>query len=210
VNPRLVAALVLSCLLLAGALFALGREVSADGEAAEETTPFATGPGSPFEGALMPPGVRAPDFELRDERGRPVSMRDLRGEVVIVTFLYASCDETCPTQAQQVRGALDQLGHDVPALAVSVDPSSDTPAKARSFNAEQRVVGRLRWVLGSREELRRVWRGFAIQPQAARVEHQARVVIVDRRGFQRIGFPVNQLTPDRLAHDVALLERERR
>lgn len=208
-NPRVLIALALSVALLAGALVALALD--GRGAAEAEEAPFASveGPRSQFEGALMPPGVRAPDFELRDERGRPVSMRDLRGEVVIVTFLYSSCEETCPAQAQQVRGALDELGHDVPALAVSVEPDVDTPASARSFNAEQRVVGRLRWVLGSREELRRVWRGFAIQPQSARVEHQARVVLVDRRGFQRIGFPANQLTPERLAHDVALLEAER-
>jgi hypothetical protein len=40
------------------------------------------------------------------------------------------------------------------------------------------------------------------------VEHQSRVTLVDKRGFQRIGFPGSEVTPERLAHDVRMLERE--
>jgi protein SCO1/2 len=198
-------ALVLVCALALGALVLAARD-SADGGAPVEVEGI--GAGSPFAGAVIPPGVRAPDFALTDERDEPIRMRDLRGSPAIVTFLYTTCEETCPAAAQQVKGALDELGHDVPAVAVSVDPPRDTPASARRFNAKQRVVGRLRWALGERAELRPVWRGFAIQPQLPESEHQARMVLVDRRGFQRIGFPLSQVTPERLAHDVRLLERE--
>jgi hypothetical protein len=34
------------------------------------------------------------------------------------------------------------------------------------------------------------------------------VLLIDRRGRQRIGFPVDQLTSEGLAHDVRRLERE--
>jgi protein SCO1/2 len=127
---------------------------------------------------------------------------------VIVTFLYTHCEDTCPIQAQTVRGALDQLGHDVPALAIAVDPPNDTPQSARRFLAEQRATGRLDFVLGSRAQLRPVWRGFAIQPQSVTTEHQARFTLVDARGFQRVGYPGSEATPERLAHDLELLERE--
>jgi protein SCO1/2 len=150
----------------------------------------------------MPDGVQAPDFALRDERGRPVSMRAFRGRPVVVTFLYANCEDTCPTQAQQVKGALDQLRRPVPSLAISVDPPRDTPAKAREFLTKYDLTGRMRWVLGSREELTPLWRGFAIQEQLPKLEHQARIVLVDAEGFQRVGFPGDKATPDRLAHDL--------
>src|ERR671933_76301 len=58
-----------------------------------------------FEGGVMPAHVPAPDFALRDQDGRPVSMRQYRGGPVVVTFLYTTCDETCPIQAQQIKGA---------------------------------------------------------------------------------------------------------
>jgi protein SCO1/2 len=155
-----------------------------------------------FEGGVMPDGVRAPDFALRDEQGRPISMRQFRGRPVAVTFLYTTCEDTCPTQAQQIRGALDQLDRPVPALAVAVDPPRDTPAKAREFLAKYDLAGRMRWVLGSKAELEKLWRGFAIQEQLPAQEHQARIVLIDGDGFQRVGFPADQATPERLAHDL--------
>ncbi len=81
-------------------------------------------------------------------------MRDFRGRPVIVTFLYTNCDETCPPQAQQIKGALDQLEEDVPALAIAVDPANDTPERARAFLTEQRMTGRMEFVVGDEEELR--------------------------------------------------------
>ena len=191
--------------LVVVAVLALGGVVLAANSGNEEE-PVAGG--NRFAGATMPEGLRAPDFELSDEQGRRVSMRTLRGEPVVVTFLYSHCEDTCPITAQTIRGALDDLGHDVPALAVSVDPPNDTPASARKFLAEQRVNGRIRFVLGTRAELRRLWTGYAITPQRITQEHMARITLVDARGFQRVGYPVSQATPERISHDLRLLERE--
>jgi protein SCO1/2 len=197
VNPRILVALFLV------GVFALGAVVLAAGSNEDDV-------GSPnrFEGSLMPEGVRAPDFRLRNQDGDPVSMRSLRGQPVVVTFLYTTCQDSCPIQAQTVRGALDELGHDVPALAIAVDPPRDTPERAQAFLAKQRATGRIEFVLGSRAELRPLWKGYAIRPQAVDEEHMARITLVDSRGFQRIGYPGSEATPERLAHDLRLLERE--
>ena len=142
-----------------------------------------------FAGATMPADARAPDFDLRDEQGEPVSMRALRGQPVVVTFLYSHCQDTCPITAQTIRGALDDLGHDVPALAISVDPPNDTPASARKFLAEQRANGRIRFVLGSRAQLRPIWKGYGITPQRITQEHLAHITLVDSRGHPASGLP---------------------
>ena len=68
------------------------------------------------------------------------------------------------------------------------------------------MLGRMSFMLGSRDQLEPVWNGYAIRPQAARTEHQARIVLVDGRGFQRVSFPIDQATPERIAHDVELLD----
>ena len=137
-----------------------------------------------------------------------MSMRALRGQPVVVTFLYSHCQDTCPITAQTIRGALDDLGHDVPALAISVDPPNDTPASARKFLAEQRANGRIRFVLGSRAQLRPIWNGYGITPQRVTREHIAHITLVDARGRPRVGYPIDQATPERLAHDLRLLEKE--
>lgn len=163
-------------------------------------------PDSKFQGAILPPEVRAPDFSLRDQHGRPVSMREYRGRALYVTFLYSHCRNTCPAQAQQLKGALDDLGHDVPVLAISVDPPNDTPASIAHFNAEQGVGDRIRWVLGSRAQLARLWKAFGVTGQSDRAEHLSHILLVDRRGFERVGYPPQETTPERLAHDMRVLQ----
>ena len=162
-----------------------------------------------FQGALRPKGVPPKDFALRDQDGRLASLADYRGRVVVLTFLYSTCKDTCPILADQVRGALDDLGSAAPpALAVSVDPAGDTPERARRFLLERRLTGRMRFLLGAQAQLAPVWRAYAVQPQSEEFEHSAYVLLIDKAGRQRIGFPVNRLTPEGLAHDVRLLARE--
>jgi protein SCO1/2 len=187
------------------AAFALGAVVLVAGSGDDEDVASA---GTRFEGAVMPKGVRAPDFSLRNQDGKTVSMRALRGQPVLVSFLYTTCDDTCPAQAQTMRGALDDLGKDIPALAIAVDPPRDTPERARAFLLKARASGRIDFVLGSRAQLTPLWKGFFIRPQSVNQEHQARFTLIDKRGFQRVGFPGDEATPETLAHDLKLLQAE--
>jgi protein SCO1/2 len=169
----------------------------------QQTAGSATG----FEGALRPPDLRAePLTGLVDEDHRPLSLARYRGQVVVMTFLYTTCKDTCPLTAQQIRGALDDLGTDVPVIAVSVDPGTDTTASARRFLVEQQMIGRMHFALGSTSALKRQWDAYGIAPQRNGKEHSAYVVLVDGSGMQRIGWPVDQLTPEGLAHDIRKLQ----
>jgi protein SCO1/2 len=132
-------------------------------------------------------------------------MAEYRGRAVAVTFVYSTCEDTCPALVDQVRGALDDTGADVPLLAVSVDPANDTPARARRFLNERRMTGRARFLLGSERELAPVWDGYGVRPQEGELDHSATVVLVDEQGRQRVGFPHDQLTPEGLAHDIRRL-----
>lgn len=162
-----------------------------------------------FVGSLRPPGIPPQDFTLRDQDGTVASLKQDRGKVVILTFMYSTCQDTCPLTAQQIRGALDQLGHDVPTLAVSVDPANDDRAHARKFLLAQRLNNRMRFLMGTRAQLTPVWKAYGIQPQGDGFEHSAYVLLIDKQGRQRIGFPVDQLTPEGLVHDVRALEAEK-
>jgi len=196
VNPRVLIALVVGAALALGAVVML----AAGGDEPREAAALR------FEGATLPKGVRAPELDgVRTQDGERLRMRSLRGGPVIITFLYTTCEDTCPTQAQQVKGALNELGARVPAIAIAVDPPRDTPVTARAFLAKQRMTGRMDFMLGSRPALKRLWDDYAVQPQREDLEHTARLVLVDPEGIQRVSFPLNQLTPERLAHDLRLL-----
>jgi protein SCO1/2 len=166
------------------------------------------GGGAAFAGAQRP-AIPPQDFRLRDQDGDAVSLRNYRGRVVVLTFMYTTCRDTCPLTATQIRGALDDLGRDVPALAVSVDPVNDTPERARQFLFKRGLAqDRMRFLLGSRAQLQPVWKAYGIRPQGEAFDHSAYVLLIDRRGRQRIGFPVQQLTPEGLAHDIRRLQAE--
>ena len=158
-----------------------------------------------WAGALRPPGARAPDFTLTAQDGTRVSPSALGGGPVVYTFIYSHCRDTCPATVQTIRGALDDIGHDVPVLGVSVDPGNDTPASAKRFVNEQHMTGRMQFLLGTRAQLAPVWRAFGIAPQTNELDHTSYVVLVDGAGRQRIGFPNSALTPEGLAHDLQRL-----
>jgi protein SCO1 len=195
-------AYALLTLTVCAAAAVVGAALAARG--GEPAAAVGNGPGG-FAGALRPPGAAAPDFRLRDADGELVRMRDYRGRPVVMTFVYSHCEDTCPGQVQTIRGALDDLGREVPVLAVSVDPANDTPASARRFVNEQRMTGRMRFLLGRERTLAPVWRGYGIAPQRGSLDHSAYVVLVDARGRQRVGFPHSELTDAGLAHDLRRL-----
>jgi protein SCO1/2 len=161
-----------------------------------------------FAGALRPAGIPPADFTLRDQDGRRATLAAYRGRPVIVTFMYSTCKDTCPLMADQIRGALDELGYDVPTLAVSVDPAGDTPLNTKRFLARHGLTGRARFLLGTRAQLTPVWRAYGIRPQTNSDAHSAYVVLIDKRGRQRVAFPASELTPEGLAHDLKALQAE--
>jgi protein SCO1 len=192
VPPRV--ALALTTLVLCAAAGVFGVWLA---QAGEEPAPGG------WQGALRPPGAVLPDFALTDQDRQRVTASSLRGRTVVVAFVYSTCQDTCPAQVRSIRAALDRLGHDVPVIGVSVDPANDTPARARTFLLEQSMTGRMDFLLGSRAELEPIWKAFGIAPQTKGRDHSSYTVIVDAGGRQRIGFPADQLTPSRLAADLA-------
>ncbi|MEV4421631.1 SCO family protein [Patulibacter sp. NPDC049589] len=163
--------------------------------------------GSPFQGVSRR-GVASPDFRLKDQDGRVVSLASLRGRPAIVTFMYSTCEDTCPATALQIASSLDELGEDVPTVIVSVDPKNDTPGNAQRFLNKMRLRGRAHFVLGTQAQLEPIWNAYAILPQGQGFEHSAVVLVLDAEGRQQVSFPAEKLTSEHLAHDVRAVQAQ--
>lgn len=78
------------------------------------------------------------DFVLVSSRG-PISLKDMRGKVVLLFFGYTYCPDICPTSLAAVAQALSGLSPSeqrrVQALFVSVDPGRDTPERLAEYAA---------------------------------------------------------------------------
>jgi protein SCO1 len=203
---RLVLAVV-GLIALCGTVLAT---IAASSQDSSEPAAVVEGPESPFKGAVRPKALSG-DFTLRNQDGELIRTADLRGKVIVITPTYTTCEESCPVAVQQVRGALDDLSAEdrerVRAFALSADPDNDTPDKAQEFLLSRRVRGYLDYLLGSRRELQPVWREYGFAPQTETQEHNSHVVLLDGKARQRVGFPVEFLTPEALTHDIELLLR---
>src|ERR1700728_2313322 len=119
--------------------------------------------------------------------------------------MLSLCKRAYPLMGNQILGALSDLpggGRNVPAMAISVDPKQDTPANRRKFIAKMHLTGRFNFLNGPMSVMKKVWHDYYIQPQVgAKEEHSAFVLLIDRRGIWRVGYPVSELTPESLAHD---------
>jgi protein SCO1 len=80
-----------------------------------------------------PSAARFPNVLLTTHEGRPVRFYDdlVKGKVVLINFMYATCTNSCPTftanlaRTQQLFG--DRVGRDVFMYSISLDSEHDTP-----------------------------------------------------------------------------------
>ncbi len=204
-QPRFVLPAI-SAILAIALVLALALGDGHGGSSKDSNTPNAN---QSFEGAVFPPGVRARDFTLTNQLGQRISLVAYRGKVVMLAFLFSKC-RTCVLVADQVRAALDEVEgtHDLATIFVSTDPRIDTRTSVSRFLGETSLRGRVEYLTGTAEELQPIWKAYSIPPVSAgkyASEEGSTVLLIDRDGTERVGFGLEQITPEGLAHDIRLL-----
>lgn len=108
---------------------------------------------------------RAPDFRLKDQNGRPISIASYRGRPVIVTFMDPLCRNLCPLEAHVLNALVGRLpAAQRPAIvAVSVDIWADSRADLLQDYSHWHLVPQWRWAVGSPAQLAAVWKSYKIE-----------------------------------------------
>jgi protein SCO1/2 len=78
----------------------------------------------------------ARDFALTDHNGKPRTLKDFSGKVVLMFFGYTQCPDVCPTSMAELAEAKRLLGKDgerLQGLFVTVDPARDTPEVLKAY-----------------------------------------------------------------------------
>ncbi len=83
----------------------------------------------------------APEFTLRDAAGRVHRLRDYRGKVVILNFIYTKCPDVCPLHSEKIAQIQKQtnispMKDQVAFLTISTDPRNDTPKVMKEFGGQ--------------------------------------------------------------------------
>lgn len=157
----------------------------------------------------------APEFTLTTQDGQRLSLTELRGKVVAVTFIYASCTDTCPLLTAKMAGLQAALGADfgpkVFFLSITVDPERDTPAVLQRY-AQAHGVNFAGWAFltGTPAQIRQVARQYGIYyKKTARgdVDHTFLTSLVDQSGTLRVQYLGVRFDPDELLRDLQTLVR---
>lgn len=165
-------------------------------------------------------GVAAPNFTLTDQHGARVSLADLRGHPVVLTFFYTHCPDECPLTASKFQRVLAQSGSqlkDVRWIAVSTDPVGDTSRAATDFVAEHGLSDTLHYLLGKQSELKPVWSAYSVAVEnsgvtpgtsdAGKVQHTGGVWLIDAQGREQVYLDAT-FAPQTLADDLKMLVRK--
>ena len=155
----------------------------------------------------------ARDFALTDHTGKPRTLADYKGKVVLVFFGYTQCPDVCPTTMAEMAGVMQKLGPQadkVQVLFVTLDPERDTQellaAYAPAF--DKRFVG----LRGTLEQTAGVAKEFKVfyakvpgtEPGSYTIDHTAGSFVFDRQGRLRLFIRHGQ-SADAIAQDIRQL-----
>ncbi|NGO55158.1 SCO family protein [Allomesorhizobium camelthorni] len=93
----------------------------------------------------------AADFTLQDADGEPFRLKDLRGKVVVLHFIYAGCPDVCPLHADRI-GEIQEMVNITPMkdrvqfITVTTDPKRDTPEVLRDYAEPHGLDPTTNWV----------------------------------------------------------------
>lgn len=111
--------------------------------------------------------VAAPPFRLLDQHGQVVSLQGERGKVVVLTFFDASCNDSCPVIAAELRRANDDLGalrSRVIFLTVNTDPLDLAVAPSPPAVTKSGLASLSNWyfLTGSVRQLNPLWNDLGV------------------------------------------------
>ncbi len=160
--------------------------------------------------ARLPVIGPAPDFALTSQDGARVTLGDYRGKVLAVTFIFASCTDTCPLLTAKMAQVQDELGKDFgPRIAfasITVDPERDTPDALKQY-AEAFGAKPAGWsfLTGTPAEIGDVTRRYGIfvsKAASGDVDHTFLTSLVDPRGILRVQYLGVRFDPEEFRRDL--------
>lgn len=171
----------------------------------------------PFPARALRTAHPIADFILANQNGDPVSLAALRGKVVLLTGMYASCSYTCPlimAQAKRAIGALEAAEQrDVRFVAITLDPAHDDQrvlaglgraygVEAPAYNYLWGEPGRVNALLDRLEIARRMDMTTGV------IDHANLFILVDRAGRVAYRLSLSQRQENWLVDALRVLVRE--
>jgi len=169
------------------------------------------------QGESLPQIAPAPQFTLTSQDGKQVTLADLRGKVVAVTFIFTLCSSTCPVLTPMMSLVQDRLGPDfgtnVAFVSITIDPERDTPEMlklyAQMHGADVPGWSFLTGDAAAIQDLTRRYGVYASKTADGDIEHSFLTSVIDRHGIIRVQYLGVRFDPEEFRRDLLSLLRER-
>jgi protein SCO1/2 len=163
----------------------------------------------------LKPGEAVPDVPFLDQEGRKTTIASLKGQTVVLTFIYTQCPlpTFCPLMDRHFVTIQERLKAD-PALSkvhlatVSFDPVTDTPPVLKK-HAQQLGADLTRWTFftGDRDDIDKFASRFGVTiardtSDPKNITHNLRTVIIGPDGKLKKTYTGNEWTPDQILADL--------
>jgi protein SCO1/2 len=155
----------------------------------------------------------AKELALTDHTGKPRTMADFKGKVVVLFFGYTHCPDVCPTTMSDLKHTIKLLGDkadEVQVLFVTVDPQRDTQEVLAKYVPyfDKRFIG----LYGSLQQTAETLGNFKIYyskvdsktPGDYTIDHSGGLYVFDKQGKVRIYMGYGQ-KPAEMASDIKSL-----
>ena len=104
----------------------------------------------------------------------------LKGKVVVISFMFTTCNSLCPLTTAHLASVQEQLGdrlgRDVFIISISVDPTNDTPAALKKFAESFQAKPGWYFLTGEKENVRMVRTKLGINGED-KMQHTGMVIL---------------------------------
>lgn len=158
----------------------------------------------------------APDFVLTTQSGNSLTKSELKGKVLLVSFIFTTCNGSCPATTHrmaQIQAALKSEGllktDRVRMLSITLDPARDTPAVLKEYMRLYDVdADHWTFLTGSPDQVNKVvadWGMWAKPSANGQLDHPSRIFLVDTQSQIREIYNLSFLKVPWVIEDVKLL-----
>jgi protein SCO1/2 len=161
----------------------------------------------------------APDFALTTQTGQTLHLSNLRGKVLLVSFIFTTCNGTCPATTHRMSQVHEELQkHGLCAdgrirfLSITLDPARDTPEVLDRYMRLYDIDGKdWNFLTGPVDQVTKTiqaWGMWARPAANGQLNHPSRIFLVDGHGRIREIYNLNFLKSAWVVEDVEELLKE--
>jgi protein SCO1/2 len=164
------------------------------------------------------PGDEVPDFALVNQDGKRIHLREYRGKVLLLTFIYTRCPlpDYCTLMSSNFAELNKELAKDsglysqTHLLSVSFDPDYDTPKVLKSYGSAytekytEETFDHWEFVTGTKIEVKNVAEFFGLRywRETDQIIHSLRTVIITPDGKVLKVYRGNEWKPAEILGDI--------